>query len=66
MTDSRSIFIRQKKTRGSFVLRGEMRFGTALVTDVMPKTLEDYEQTSLEFLMADSANITVPMRWLFR
>ncbi len=60
VTDRRSIFIRQKKTRSSFVLRGEMRFGTALVTDVIPKTLEDYEQTSLESLMADSANLTVP------
>ncbi len=60
VTDSMSIFIRQKKTRSSFVLRGEMRYGTALVTDVIPKTLEDYEQTSLESLMADSANLTVP------
>ncbi len=60
VTDSRSVFIRQKKTRSSFVLRGEMRFGTALVTDVIPKTLEDYEQTSLESLTADSANLTVP------
>ena len=42
------------------MLRGEMRYGTALVTDVMPKTLEDYEQTSLESLTADSANFTVP------
>ena len=41
VTDRRSIFIRQKKTRSSFVLRGEMRYGTALVTDVIPKTLED-------------------------
>jgi hypothetical protein len=52
VTDRRTIFIRQKKTRSSFVLRGEMRFGTALVTDVMPKTLGDYEQTSLESLTA--------------
>ncbi len=48
VTDNRSIFIRQQKTRSNFVLRGEMRFGTALVTDVIPKTLEDYEQISLE------------------
>ena len=60
VTDARSIFIRQKKTRSSFVLRGEMRFGTALVTDVAPKSLEDYEQTRLESLTADTANITVP------
>ncbi len=26
VTDSRSVFIRQKKTRSSFVVRGEMRF----------------------------------------
>src|SRR5712692_4680804 len=60
LTDRRSIFIRQKKTRSTFVLRGEMRYGTALVTDVTPKTLEDYERSSLESLTADSANLTVP------
>jgi len=60
VTDRRSIFIRQKKTRRSFVLRYEMRIGTALVTDVILKTLEDYEQTSLESLTADDANLTVP------
>ena len=60
VTDSRSIFIRQEKTRSSYWLRGEMRFGTALVTDVIPKTLEDYEQTSLESLTSDTANLTVP------
>ena len=42
------------------MLRGEMRYGTALVTDVIPKTLEDYEQTSEESLTADHANLTVP------
>src|SRR5438309_10997107 len=56
VTDRRSIFIRQKKTRSSFVLRGEMRYGTAMVTDVQPKTLEDYEQTNLESLAADAWN----------
>jgi len=60
VTDRRSIFIRQEKTRSSFVLRGEMRYGTALVTDVIPKTLEDYAQSTLESLTADSANLTVP------
>ena len=60
VTDRRSVFIRQNKTRSSFVLRGEMRYGTALVTDTVPKTLEDYEQTSLESLMADNANLTFP------
>ncbi len=40
VTDSRSVFIRQKKTRSSYWLRGEMKFGTALVTDVIPKTHE--------------------------
>jgi len=59
VTDRRSIFIRQKKTRSSFVLRGEMRYGTAMVTDVQPKTLEDYEQTNLESLAADASNIAV-------
>ncbi len=60
VTDHRSIFIRQKKTRSSFVLRGEMRYETALVTDVVPKTLEDYEQADVDSLIADSSNLTVP------
>jgi hypothetical protein len=60
LTERRSIFIRQQRTRRGFVLRGEMRYGTALVTDAIPKTLEDYDRTSLETLTADSENITVP------
>jgi len=60
VTDSRSIFIRLEKTRSSYWLRGEMKFGTALMTDVIPKTLEDYEQTSVESLIADNANLTIP------
>ena len=60
VTDRRSIFIRQRKTRRSFVLRYEMRIGTALVTDAIPKTLDDFEQTSPESLMADDSNLTVP------
>src|SRR5207253_8755030 len=60
VTDRRSIFIRQKKTRSSFVLRGEMRYGTAVVTDVQPKTLEDYENTSVKSLAADASNVAVP------
>jgi len=52
VTDRRSVFIRQKKTRSSFVLRREMRYGTAMVTDVQPKTLEDYEETNIESLAA--------------
>ncbi|HEV2390042.1 MAG TPA: hypothetical protein VGS04_04880 [Nitrososphaerales archaeon] len=60
VTDRRSVFMRQPKTRNAFVLRGEMRFGTALVTDVVPKTLEDYARTSLESLAADRVNLVVP------
>ena len=60
VTDRRSIFILQRKTRSSFVLRGEMRYGTALVTDVQPKTLEDYEKTSLKSLATDASNIAIP------
>jgi hypothetical protein len=60
VTGRRSIFIRQEKTRSSFVLRGEMRYGTALVTDVQPRTLGDYENTSLESLASDASNIAVP------
>jgi hypothetical protein len=59
ITDQHSIFIRQPQTRNNFVLRGEMRYGTALVTDVTPKKLEDYADTSLEALSRDSNNITV-------
>jgi hypothetical protein len=60
VTDRRSIFLHQKKTRRSFVLRGEMRYGTALVTDVQPKTLENYEETDIESLVADASNIAIP------
>src|SRR5437016_8087571 len=60
VTDRRSIFISQEKTRSSFVLRGEMRYGTAMVTDVQPKTLEDYENASLESLAVEASNIAVP------
>jgi hypothetical protein len=60
VTDHRSIFIRQKRSRGNFWLRREISYGTALITDVIPKTLEDYEPASLESLIADSANITIP------
>src|SRR6266700_3758710 len=60
VTDRRSVLVRQKKTRSSFVLRGEMKYGTALVTDVVPKTLEDYEKTTLESLASDSENLTIP------
>ena len=60
VTDCRSIFICQKKTRSGFVLRGETRYGTALVTDVQPKTLEDYESTNLDSFAADASNIVVP------
>ncbi|HEV2119392.1 MAG TPA: hypothetical protein VGS11_04720 [Candidatus Bathyarchaeia archaeon] len=60
VTDRRSIFIRQKNTRGNFWLRREITYGTALITDVVPKTLEDYEQTSMDSLAADTANITIP------
>jgi hypothetical protein len=61
VTDTRTIFLRQNKTRRSFVLRGEMRYGTALVTDVVPKSLDDdYRQISLESLSADSRNLSVP------
>jgi hypothetical protein len=59
VTDRRLIFIRQNKTRSNFVLRREISYGTALITDAIPKTLEDYEQTSLESLATDSNNITI-------
>jgi hypothetical protein len=59
VTDRRSIFVRQKSKRGNFWLRREMRYGTALITDVVPKTLEDYEQTGLDSLTLDAANLTV-------
>ena len=60
VTDRRSIFIRQLETRSSFVLRGEMKWGTALVTDAVPKTLQDYEETSLQSLSGEPVNIAVP------
>src|SRR6266581_2737286 len=60
VTNRQSIFIRQKKTRNSFVLRQEMRIGTALVTDVAPKTLEDYEDSELDRLSAHGENLSIP------
>lgn len=62
VTDRRSIFIRQPKTRSNFWLQGEMKWGTALVTDVVPKTMQDYEKTSLESLSNEALNFTVPHR----
>jgi hypothetical protein len=59
VTDARSIFIRQPKSRNGWTLRQEIRFGTALVTDVEPKGLEDYEDTSLETLAADRENLAI-------
>ncbi len=61
LTNRRLVFIRQEKTRRPFVLRYEMKIGTALVTDVVPKVLEDYAQTSMESLAADTANIVIPL-----
>jgi hypothetical protein len=60
VTDRRSIFIRQAKTRSGFVLRGEMRYGTALVTDVVPRTLEDYAHTAVDSLATEVGNFAVP------
>ncbi|MDA4115697.1 MAG: hypothetical protein OK442_03985 [Thaumarchaeota archaeon] len=60
VTNKWSIFILQARTRNGFVLRGEMRYGTALVTDVVPKTLEDYEQTNVDSLATEVGNFAVP------
>jgi len=60
ITDTRTIFIRQTKTRRTFWLRGEMKWGTALITDVVPKTLENYAETSLESLAAEQENLNIP------
>ncbi len=59
VTDRRSIFIRQPKSRSNFWLEGEMRWGTALVTDVVPKNLEDYAKSSLDSLSSDPTNIAI-------
>ena len=60
VTDQRSIFIRQARTRRNFWLRGEMRWGTALVTDITPKTLQDYENTNPENLSREPSNFAIP------
>ena len=60
VTDRRSIFILQPKSRDDFWLRGEIRWGTALVTDLVPKTVQDCEKTSLEMLSNEPLNFTVP------
>jgi len=36
-----------------------MKWGTALVTDVVPKRLEDYDHLSVESLVADRDNLSV-------
>jgi hypothetical protein len=59
VTDRRSIFVRQMSKRGNFWLNREIRYGTALITDVVPKSLEDYDQSSLDSLTSDTANITI-------
>jgi len=38
VTDRRLVFIHQNKTRSTFWLRREMSYGTALITDIAPKT----------------------------
>jgi len=37
VTDQSSIFILQPRTRSGFLLRREMSYGTALITDIRPK-----------------------------
>lgn len=59
LTDRRAIFIPLKQTRSAFVLRREMRFGTALVTDVAPKTFDDYQDADLGSLASDPDNLAV-------
>jgi hypothetical protein len=60
ITNERSLFIRQEKTRSKFVLSGEMRYGTALVTDVEPPVMADYDGTTLDSIAANPASISVP------
>lgn len=60
VTEDRTIFVPLPKTRSNFVLRREMKYGTALITDIMPKTLADFEKTSPESLSNDVANLTIP------
>ena len=59
ITEKRSIFLRQQKTRGTFWLRGEMNWGTALITDVIPKTLGDSDNASLESQEENRENIII-------
>src|SRR5215831_11576238 len=60
VTSLRSVFIRQPKARRGFVLRYEMMMGTAMVTGVIPKTLEDYRQRSIESLASDNSSLVIP------
>lgn len=60
VSSRRSIFISQPKSRSDFWLRGEMRWGTALVTDVAPKRLEDYDGVDLDQLSRQPGNFEVP------
>jgi hypothetical protein len=53
------MFIFLKQTRSAFVPRREMRFGTALVTGVVPKTLDDYRDADLASMAAGPGNFEV-------
>jgi hypothetical protein len=59
VTNRRLIFIRQKKTRSKLVLNGEMRYGTALITDVDPPKMGDYDRATLESLKGDPENLVI-------
>jgi hypothetical protein len=60
ITDKRSIFIRLSQSRSGWMLRIETWFGSAVITDVQPKTLEDYAGTETDSLATDSGNFTIP------
>jgi hypothetical protein len=60
MTSKRSIFILQPQSRSGWMLRMETWFGSAVITDVRPKALEDYDGTDTDALAAKPDSLAIP------
>jgi hypothetical protein len=60
ITDRRSIFILLPQSRSGWMLKMETWFGSAVITDVRPKALENYAATDIDSLAANPGNIAIP------
>lgn len=59
VTDRRSIFIEQPKSRSGFLLRTEIVSGESGNTNLKPKTLEDYAGSAVGSLELEQENIGI-------